>query len=78
MKLGNKITPRFLYYLVVVAPSFVLTGLLWVLTRVPSMRNNPQVPNWEREFLGLAESIIGAAPSEDDVRRIRQLRSKFI
>ncbi|KIW56905.1 hypothetical protein PV05_05521 [Exophiala xenobiotica] len=77
-KLGNSITPRFLYYLGVAAPSFVLTGLLWVLTRVPSMRKNPQVPNWEREFLGLAESIIGAAPSEDDVRLISQLRSKFI
>ncbi|OAP58689.1 hypothetical protein AYL99_07779 [Fonsecaea erecta] len=78
MKLGNNITPRFLYYVVVAAPSFVFTGLIWVLTRVPSMRNNPQVPNWEREFLGLAESIIGAAPAEDDVRLIRQLRSKFI
>ncbi len=77
-KLGNRITPRFLYYLGVAAPSFVLTGLLWGLTRVPSIRNNPQVPNWEREFLGLAESIIEAAPSEDDVRLISQLRSKYM
>lgn len=78
-KLGNSITPKFIYYLGVVAPSFVLTGLLWVLTRVPSMRNNPQaLPNWEREMLGLVESIIGAAPSDGDVRLISQLRSKFI
>lgn len=76
-KLGNSITPRINYYIGVAAPSFVLTGLLWVLTRVPSMRNNPQMPNWEREMLGLAESINGAAPSEDDVRLISQLRSKF-
>lgn len=77
-KLGNSITPRFIYYLGVAAPGFVLTGLIWVLTRLHIMRNNPQVPNWEREFVGLAESIIGAAPSEDDVRLISQLRSKFI
>jgi 2-dehydropantoate 2-reductase len=78
-KLGNSITPRFIYYLGVAAPSFVLTGLLWVVTRVPSFRNNPQVlPNWEREMLGLAESITGAAPSDDDVRLISQLRSKYV
>ncbi|KAK5193344.1 hypothetical protein LTR92_006713 [Exophiala xenobiotica] len=77
MRLGNNITPRYLYYLVVAAPSFVLTGLLWVLTRVPSMRNNPQVPNWEREFLGLAESIIGAAPSEDDNSAQMNVNAKF-
>ena len=77
-KLGNDITPKFIYYLGVAAPSFVLTGVLWILTRVPSMRNNPQVPIWEREMLGLAESIIGAAPSGDDVRLISQLRSKYV
>jgi 2-dehydropantoate 2-reductase len=78
-KLGNSVTPKFIYYLGVAAPSFVLTGLLWVLTRVPSIRNNPQVlPNWEREMLGLAESIIVAAPSDDDVRLISQLRSKYV
>jgi len=77
-KLGNNITPRFIYYLGVAAPSFVLTGLLWVLTRVPSIRNSPQVPNWEREMLGLADSIIGAAPSSEDVRLVSQLRSKFV
>ena len=78
-KLGNDITPKFMYYFGVAAPSFVLTGLLWVLTRVPSFRNNPQVlPNWEQEMLGLAESIIGAAPSGDDVRLISQLKSKHV
>lgn len=78
-KLGNNITPKFIYYLGVAAPGFVLTGLLWVLTRVPSIRNNPQVlPNWEREMLGLAESIIGTAPSDDDVRLVSQLRSKYV
>lgn len=78
-KLGNNITPRFIYYLSVAAPSFVLTALLWILTRVPSIRNNPQVlPSWEREMLGLAESIIGAAPSDDDVRLVRQLKSKHV
>ena len=78
-KLGNTVTPKFIYYLVVVAPSFLLAGLLWVLTRVPSVRNNPQVlPQWEREMLGLAESIIAAAPSEDDVRMISQLRAKYV
>jgi 2-dehydropantoate 2-reductase len=78
-KLGNDITPKFIYYLGVAAPSFVLTGLIWVLTRVPSIRNNPQVlPNWEREMLGLAESIIGAAPSGDDVRLISQLKLKHV
>ncbi|KAF2103388.1 NAD(P)-binding protein [Rhizodiscina lignyota] len=77
-KLGNDITPKFIFYLGVAAPSFVLTGVLWVLTRVSSIRNNPQVPNWEREMLGLAESIIGAAPSGDDVRLISQLRSKYV
>ena len=78
-KLGNNITPKFLYYLGIVAPSWVLTGLLWVLTRVPSIRNNPQVlPNWEREMLGLAESMIGAASSSDDVRLISQVKSKHV
>jgi len=77
-KLGNDITPRFIYYVGVAAPSFVLTGVLWVMTRVPSVRNNPQVPNWEREMLGLAESIIDAAPSGDDVRQISQLRAKYV
>lgn len=77
-KLGNDITPKFIYYLGLAAPSFVLTGVLWVLTRVPSVRNNPQVPNWEREMLGLADSIIGAAPSGDDVRLVSQLRSKYV
>lgn len=78
-KLGNSVTPKYIYYLGVAAPSFVLTGLIWVLTRVPSMRNNPQaLPNWEREMLGLAESIIAAAPSKDDVRLVSQLRAKFI
>ena len=76
MKLGNRVTPRALYYLGVAAPNFVLTGFVWALSRVPSMRDNPQVANWEREFLGLAESIIAAAPSEDDVRLIRQLKAK--
>ena len=77
-KLGNSVTPKLIYYLGVAAPSFVLTGLLWVLTRVSRVRNNPQVlPNWEREMLGLAESIIAAAPSEDDVRLISQLRTKY-
>lgn len=78
-KLGNNITPNLIYYLGVAAPSFVLTGLIWTFTRVPSMRNNPQVlPNWEREMVGLAESIIRAAPSEDDVRLISQVRAKIV
>jgi 2-dehydropantoate 2-reductase len=77
-KLGNDIRPKFIYYLAVAGPSFVLPGMLWVLTRVTSMRNNPQVPNWEREMLGLMDSIIGAAPSGDDVRLISQLRSKYV
>lgn len=77
-KLGNKITPKFVHYLGVAVPSFVLTGVLWVFTKVPSMRNNPQVPNWKREMLGMAESMIGVAPSGDDVRLISQLRSKYI
>jgi 2-dehydropantoate 2-reductase len=77
-KLGNDIRPWFIYYLGVAAPSFVFTGLIWVLTRVPSFRNNPQVPNWEREMLGLAESITEAAPSGDDVRLISQIRSKYV
>ncbi|KAH0827706.1 hypothetical protein AYO21_08878 [Fonsecaea monophora] len=78
-KLGNNVTPRWIYYLGVAAPSFVLTGLLWVATRVPSVRNNPQaLPKWEPEMLGLVDSIIAAAPSEDDVRLISQLRAKYI
>jgi len=77
-KLGNDVTPKLMYYLGVAAPSFVLTGLLWVLSRVPAIRKNPQVPNWEREMLGLAESMIEAAPSGDDVQVITQLRSKFV
>ena len=78
-KLGNDITPKVIYYFSVAAPSFVLAGLLWVLTRVPSFRNNPQVlPSWEREMLGLAGSIIEAAPSGDDVRLISQLKSKHV
>lgn len=78
-KLGNSITPKLIYYLFVAAPSFVLTGLFWGLTRVPAFRNNPQaLPNWEREMLGLAESIIGAAPSDDDVRLISRLKSKYV
>ncbi|CAL5875077.1 uncharacterized protein PFLUO_LOCUS9381 [Penicillium psychrofluorescens] len=78
-KLGNNITPKFIYYLGVAGPSFVLTGLFWVLTRIPAFRNNPQVlPNWEREMLGLAESILEAAPSDEDVRLIRQLKSKYV
>lgn len=76
-KLGNSVIPRVIYYVGVAAPSFVLTGVLWVLTRVPSFRNNTQVlPHWEREMLGLAESIIAAAPSKDDVQLISQLRAK--
>lgn len=78
-KLGNKVTPKFIYYLGVAAPGFVLTAVLWALTRVPAIRNNPQVlPNWEREMLGLADSIIGAAPSSDDVRLISQMKSKHV
>ncbi|KEF56197.1 uncharacterized protein A1O9_07778 [Exophiala aquamarina CBS 119918] len=77
-KLGNSVTPKLIYYLGVAAPSFVLTGLLWVLTRVSSVRNNPQVlPKWEREMLGLAESIIAAAPDKDEVRLVSQLRGKY-
>jgi 2-dehydropantoate 2-reductase len=78
LKLGNNITPKYIYYIGIAAPGFVLTLLLWLLTRVPSIRNNPQVPNWEREMLGLAESVVETAPSEDDVRLVRQLRSKYI
>ncbi|CRG83248.1 Dynein heavy chain 5, axonemal [Talaromyces islandicus] len=67
-KLGNSITPKFIQYISLTAPSFVLTGLLWILTRVPAMRNNPQVlPNWKQEMLGLVASIIAAAPSDDDI-----------
>jgi 2-dehydropantoate 2-reductase len=78
-KLGNSITPRFIYYIGFAAPSFVLSGLLWVLTRIPSMRNNPQVlPNWKREMVGMAESMIESAPSSDDVRLVSQLRSKYV
>lgn len=78
-KLGNSITPKFIYYIVVASPSFVLTWLFWVLMRVPAFRNNPQVlPKWEREMLGLAESIVRAAPSDDDVRLISQLKSKYV
>jgi 2-dehydropantoate 2-reductase len=78
-KLGHNITPRFMYYLVVAAPSFILTGLIWIMTKVPSLRNNPQVlPYWEREMLGLAESIIEAAPSSQDVRLISQVKSKHV
>lgn len=77
-KLGNTITPRIIYYLGFAAPSFVLTGLIWVLTRLPGIRTNPQVPNWEREMLGLSESVIETAPSGDDVRLTSQLRSKFV
>jgi 2-dehydropantoate 2-reductase len=77
-KLGNDITPRYIYYLAVAAPGFVLVGLLWSLTRIPGIRNNPQVPIWEKEMVGLAESIIEAAPSDDDVRVVSQLRSKYV
>jgi 2-dehydropantoate 2-reductase len=77
-KLGNSVTPKFIHYLSFTAPNFVLTGLLWLLARVPSMRNNPQVPNWKQEMLGLAESITGSAPSDDDVRLVTQLRSKYV
>ena len=78
-KLGNVVTPKLIYYLVFMAPSFVLAVLLWVLTRVPSVRNNPQVlPKWKPEMLGLAESIVAAAPSKDDVRLISQLRAKYV
>lgn len=78
-KLGNTITPKFIYYLAVAAPSFVLTGLIWGLTKLPSIRNNSQVlPNWEREMQGLIESIIKTAPSQDDVRLLSQLRSKSV
>ncbi|KAL6250936.1 hypothetical protein RBB50_001144 [Rhinocladiella similis] len=79
LKLGNSITPRIIYYLCVGAPSFVPTSLLWVLTRVPSVRNNPQaLPQWEQEMIGLADSIIAAAPSKDDVRVVTQLRRKYV
>ena len=77
-KLGNDITPRYIYYLAVASPGFVLVGLLWILTRIPGVRNNPQVPIWEKEMVGLAESIIEAAPSDDDVRVVSQLRSKYV
>lgn len=78
-KLGNTITPRFIYYLFFAAPSFVLTGLIWGITKIASIRNNSQVfPNWQREMLGLAESIIETAPSDDDVRLLLQLRSKYV
>lgn len=77
-KLGNNVTPKLMYYLVVAAPSFLFTGLIWVLTRVPTMRDNPQaLPQWEPEMLGLVESIIASAPSTDDVRRVSQLRAKY-
>lgn len=77
-KLGNHVTPKLMYYLVVAAPSFLFTGLIWGLTRVPTMRDNPQaLPQWEPEMLGLVESIIASAPSTDDVRAISQLRAKF-
>jgi len=77
-RLGNDITPKFMYYLGVALPNFVLTGVIWILTRVPSFSNNPQIPNWEREMLGLTESMIEAAPSGDDVRLVSELRSKFV
>jgi 2-dehydropantoate 2-reductase len=78
-KLGNVITPRFIYYLVVAAPDFVFTGLLWALTKMPSMRNNPQVlPKWEPEMLGLVESIIESAPSSADVQINSELKSKHV
>ena len=77
-KLGNDITPKFMYYLIVAAPSFVFVGCLWILTRIPSFRNNPQVPVWEKEMLGLVESMIETAPSGEDVRLVSQLRSKFV
>lgn len=77
-KLGNSVTPKLIQYLGITAPSFVLAGLLWILTRVPSMRNNPQVPNWRQEMLGLMASMIAAAPSDDDVRLVTQLRSKYV
>jgi len=78
-KLGNDVTPKFIYYLGVAAPSFVFTGLIWVLTRIPSIRNSPQVlPNWEREMLGMADSMIESAPSSDDVRFISQIKSKHV
>jgi 2-dehydropantoate 2-reductase len=77
-KLGNEVRPKVVKYLVVKAPGFVLTGLIWGLTRVPMLRNNPQVPNWEREMLGLVDSMIAAAPRDDDVRLLRELREKYV
>lgn len=78
-KLGSSITPRLLYYLGVAAPEFMLTGLLWVLTRVPSLRGNPQARlYWQREMLGLADCMIDAAPSSGDVLVISQLKSKYV
>jgi hypothetical protein len=42
------------------------------------LRNSPQVPNWEREMLGLVDSMIAAAPQDDDVRLLSELREKFV
>jgi 2-dehydropantoate 2-reductase len=77
-KLENEVTPKVVKYLGVKAPGFVLTGLIWGLTRVPMLRNSPQVPNWEREMLGLVDSMIAAAPQDDDVRLLSELREKFV
>jgi 2-dehydropantoate 2-reductase len=77
-KLGNNITPRFVYYLGVASPAFVLTGLLWVMTRFSAVRNSSQLPKWEDEMLGLTESMISAAPGDEDVRLVRQLRGKYV
>ncbi|RVX72625.1 hypothetical protein B0A52_04022 [Exophiala mesophila] len=77
-KLGNRIIPRYVYLLAVAAPTFVLTSMFWLVTKVPSLRDNPQaLLHWQSEMLGLVESIIAAAPSEDDVRLIRQLQAKY-
>jgi 2-dehydropantoate 2-reductase len=50
-KLGNKIMPRLIYYLGVAAPEFVLTGVMWFVTRLSFMRNNPQGGNMSRRCL---------------------------
>jgi 2-dehydropantoate 2-reductase len=77
-KLGNNITPKYTFYIGVSASGFMLTGLLWIMTKVPSVRNSSQVPYWRGEMLALVESIIREAPSEDDVLLINQLKQKYV
>ncbi|KAH7383275.1 ketopantoate reductase PanE/ApbA-domain-containing protein [Pyrenochaeta sp. MPI-SDFR-AT-0127] len=76
-KLGNQIIPTFVGILASL-PIFLLASLYWFGSRVPTVRKRAQAGHrWRDELINLSDSMIEQAPSPDDVRLIRQVRSRY-